>query len=195
MIDTYATFEDLAMHTVEGQDYRIVTKKTNSPFLSIAIHGGSIEPLTSEIASSIAGDEHNLYLFEGLRTQRNEELHIGSEYFDEPRMKDMERDAEVIISIHGYHSVGGEFVMVGGLCTELVEKIITHLQEVDIEIRQMDALLHTESSQNICNKGMSGGGVDIEISEKLRVALQEDAGLYRLFTNAIRHAIEAYHIT
>jgi phage replication-related protein YjqB (UPF0714/DUF867 family) len=192
MIDTFATYEDLSKHMVEETDYRIVTKDTGSPYLIVAIHGGNIEPFTSDIASSIAGAEYGLYLFEGMRETGNEQLHIGSRYFDEPRSKDMLRNAEVVVSIHGQRNEDKEFVTIGGLAGELVKKIIDHLQAVDIPVREFEARMDPESPENICNKGMSGGGVEMEISGKLRNTLQEDAGMHRLFVNAIRHAIEAY---
>jgi phage replication-related protein YjqB (UPF0714/DUF867 family) len=50
----------------------------------IAPHGGGIEPGTSELATAIAGDDFSLYLFEGLKSAGNGELHITSTNFDEP---------------------------------------------------------------------------------------------------------------
>lgn len=190
MIDTFATYENLSAHMEEGRDYRIVTKKTNSPYLIIAIHGGSIEPYTSSIASSIAGGDHNLYLFEGVKEKGNAQLHIGSRYFDEPQAKDMVRNADVIISIHGQKNEEEEFVMVGGLDEQLANKISDHLRAINVDVRPFESSRHPESPENICNKGMSGGGIEMEISKKLRNALREDEGLHRLFVNAIRHAIE-----
>lgn len=192
MIDTFRTFEDLSTHMGDGKDYRIIIKNTNSPYLIIAIHGGNIEPFTSVIASLIAGEDHSLYLFEGIRESGNAQLHIGSRYFDEPRSKDMLRNADVVISIHGQRDQEEEFVMIGGLSEELVKRVIDHLQAIDIATRPFEGHLDPENSENICNKGMSGGGVELGISRKLRNALQEDEGMCRLFVNAIRHAIDTY---
>lgn len=192
MIDVYATFDALAARAIEGTDYRITTKKTNAPYLIMAIHGGRIESFTSDIATSIAGEEYSLYMFEGIKEKENGELHITNEYFDEPRAKDMIRSADVVVAIHGHRDTESEFAMVGGLCEELAEMIRTRLSEVDVSIRQFESRLHPESIRNICNQGMSGGGVEIMVSGKLRDSLREDAGLCRLFINAVRHAIAAY---
>lgn len=192
MIDVYLKFDDLAAHMVEGKDYRVVVKKRNSPYLIMAIHGGSIEPFTSDIAMAIAGEEYGLYLFEGTRERGNLELHIASEYFDELQAKEMLRVADVAISIHGHHDTENEFVMVGGICDGLAEKMRARLSEIDIAVRPFDGRLAPKSPQNVCNKGISGGGVELVVSRKLRDALREDAGLCRLFVNAIRHAIAAY---
>ena len=192
MIDTFRTFEDLSVRMAEGKDYRIVTKDLHSPILIVAIHGGNIEPGTASIASSIAGDEYNLYIFEGIRESGNAQLHIGSRYFDEPRSKDMVSNAETIISVHGHRDGENEFVMVGGLAEDLVRRVIDHLQAIDITVRPFETDRDPESPENICNKGMSGGGIEMEVSRKLRDVLQEDEGMRRLFANAVRHAIEAY---
>ena len=192
MIDTYKTFADLAARVTEGNDFRIVTRKMNTPYLIVAIHGGNIEPFTSEIADGIAGEDHAFYSFEGVRPERNSELHIGSEYFDESSAMDMVRNADVIVSIHGQRDTENEFVMLGGLCEGLKELIKKKLQEVDIAIWPIDLRVRPNSTENICNRGMSGGGVELEISRKLRDALREDAGLHRLFVRAVRDAIAAY---
>lgn len=192
MIDTFATFEDLEKQMVEDKDYRIMTRSSESPYMIVAIHGGNIEPFTSNVASLIAGTEYNLYLFEGIREQGNLQLHIGSRYFDEPRLKDMVRSTEVVISIHGQRDQEEEFIMVSGLHDELVGKVIDHVREVGIDVRPFEEKFSPRDIQNICNTGTSGGGVEIEISRKLRDALREDEGMCRLFTNAIRHAIGSY---
>lgn len=188
-MDTFMTFADLSTNMQEGRDFTITTQKKNSPILIMAIHGGAIEPFTTDIATAIAGDEYGLYLFEGIREQANEQLHIGSMYFDEPRAQDMTLGVETIISIHGYHDAEHEFVMIGGLNEVLVERIARNVGDIDIEVRPFEGMFHPNDARNICNRGSSGGGVEIEISKKLRDALREDAGLCRLFTKAIRNAI------
>ena len=85
-------FGDLAQLYVEGVDYAVhVTHREKSEIAVVAPHGGRIEGRTSEIARLIAGDEHALYLFEGLRpTGDNFDcLHLGSHCFDEPRALDL----------------------------------------------------------------------------------------------------------
>lgn len=180
------TFRDLAKHTQEGVDFRIRTKKVGSPILIMAIHGGSIEPLTSEIATAIAGDEFDLYLFEGLRSKGNDLLHIDGNYFDEPQAQDMLTRAEVAISVHGHANTEQEFVMIGGLFGELIAAMEKYLMDIGIEVYPQD---HPNDVRNICNRGLLGKGVELMISEKLRIALKDDEGLYRLFIHAIRRAI------
>jgi phage replication-related protein YjqB (UPF0714/DUF867 family) len=52
----------------------------------IAPHGGGIEPGSSTIARAIAGEDINMYLFEGIKVAKgNAIVHIASHHFDEPR--------------------------------------------------------------------------------------------------------------
>lgn len=194
MIDRFAKFEDLTGYMQEGKDFRIVMKKRSSPYLIAAIHGGGIEPFTSNIAEAIAGEEYSLYLFEGIGEKGGSQLHITSSYFDEPQALEMVHSADIVITIHGQQDTEHEFVMVGGLCAGLVSKILEHLREVDIATRLFEQRMHPDDPDNICNRGLSGEGVEIEISRKLREALQDDEGLYRLFIQAIRKAIAAHYI-
>ncbi len=85
--DDYRDYADLAKVQVENTDYRVyVRPNPNSTVAVIAPHGGGIEQHTSDVARAIAGDEFNLYLFEGIRPSRNyATLHLTSHRFDEPR--------------------------------------------------------------------------------------------------------------
>ena len=61
----YSDYAELAKTQVEGTDYKVfVRAKASSSITVIAPHGGSIEQYT-EIARAIAGEDFNLYLFEG----------------------------------------------------------------------------------------------------------------------------------
>ena len=67
--DCYRGFHDLAGAHAEGVDYAVhVRYPQDSPVAVIAPHGGRIEGGTSAVARLIAGVEHGLYLFEGMRT-------------------------------------------------------------------------------------------------------------------------------
>lgn len=83
--DKYINFQALADVCKEGADYSIICRNNASHVAVIAPHGGGIEPGTSEIARAIAGDDLSFYAFQGVRPEKNSELHITSENFDEPR--------------------------------------------------------------------------------------------------------------
>ena len=49
-LDYYSNFEELKENTIEGKDWRIKTKIVKIIILVTAIHGGGIEPGTTELA-------------------------------------------------------------------------------------------------------------------------------------------------
>ena len=78
--------ERVAAEQVEGRDYRVTAVRRGSGIAVIAPHGGRIERGTSEVARAIAGEDLDLYLFEGCLPSLNfETLHLTSRHFDEPR--------------------------------------------------------------------------------------------------------------
>ena len=120
----YRNFADLARAQVRGRDYEIVVRRrAGSAVAIIAPHGGQIENGTSEIASAIAADEHNLYLFEGIRASRNYfSLHLTSHLFDEPECLELIATCTTVIAIHGCAGTT-PIVMLGGRDTALRDSL------------------------------------------------------------------------
>ena len=83
--DRYADFTELKRND-KNKDWRIKTKhRKNKDILVTAIHGGGIEPGTTEIARRISNvGKYNFYTFEGLRKSNNDQLHVTSTHFNEP---------------------------------------------------------------------------------------------------------------
>lgn len=198
MGDKYQSFEQL--ETKERPDhYRIFLHKGSTGVAIIAPHGGGIETGTSEIAKGIAGNEHTVYCFEGRRPGKNAELHITSTRFDEPAGVRIVSDAEQVIAIHGCADKN-EVVYLSGLDEELKNRIHKALTDAGFPVdKPVSANMQGTQAENICNRGRSRRGVQIEISEGLRRKMFEDhtkkAGrevtklAYHKFVNAIREAI------
>src|SRR5262245_3852344 len=110
----YKNFADLSRYEQEGISYQREVKKRRSALAVIAIHGGGIEPGTSEIAKAISGTEFSYYTFDGIRQKGNERLHITSMLFDEPMCLQIVNDSEIVVAIHGCESEG-KVIHVGGL--------------------------------------------------------------------------------
>lgn len=186
---SYSSFKELADCEVEGQDYRIRVELRDPRILIMAPHGGRIEPTTSGIAETIAGMEYSFYSFEGLKANGNSVLHLESRLFDEPRaLKAVER-ADVVITVHGQIDQKDEFVMMGGLHTHLRSTIEHQLEGAGFQTRPPGEGLMGMDSENICNRGKLGQGVQMEISRKVRDWLRNDKGRLRTFAEAVRRAI------
>ena len=177
--DRYRGFAELALETQEGRDYQRVVERRGGEIAIVAPHGGGIEPGTSEIARAlagreiaraVAGREFGLYCFEGLRPEGNDELHIASHRFDEPTAVRLVARARVVVAVHG--CVGAhEAVYVGGLDRHLREWLIAVLRQAGFEAERATGDLAGCYASNICNRGRSGRGVQLEITEGLRLAM------------------------
>jgi phage replication-related protein YjqB (UPF0714/DUF867 family) len=170
--DDFRCYDDLAKHYLEGVDYAVhVVARERSRAAVLAPHGGRIEGRTSEIARLIAGDEHRLYLFEGLRTTGDnfDCLHLASRYFDEPRALDLISDCDTVVAVHGYAAAGPD-VLLGGLNEPLKEKIAQALKQAGFSYLTNGHRFPGSQPFNICNRGRSGKGVQLELSEGLRKA-------------------------
>src|ERR1043165_233307 len=163
----YKSFAELSKSEPEGVSYRLQVKKRRSKFAIIAPHGGGIEPGTSEIARSIAGFSFSYYLFDGIRKEGNELLHITSTLFDEPKCLKLVKDSQVAIAIHG--CAGSEKVVyMGGLHDVVKARLMEALLKTGFDARLADNNYMGLQLENICNGGRSGRGVQLEITEGLR---------------------------
>jgi phage replication-related protein YjqB (UPF0714/DUF867 family) len=200
-VDKYSNFEDLQQHEAEGKDYRRVVKNRTTAIAVIAPHGGRIEPGTATIAKAIAKDRYSLYCFEGLKPQNNKSiLHITSTSFDDPAVLCLAEQAETIVAIHG--CVGEDrIVYVGGLDIELRDRIIQYLTAADFEAKNAADNKAGRHPLNICNRGLTGKGLQLEVSLGLRKSMfhwnsskQSVQTKYRFqqFVRTIRKCLEGY---
>jgi phage replication-related protein YjqB (UPF0714/DUF867 family) len=186
--DDFRCYDDLAKHYLEGVDYAVhVVARERSQAAVLAPHGGRIEGRTSEIARLIAGDDHSLYLFEGLRTTGDnfDCLHLASRYFDEPRALDLIAGCDIVIAVHGYAAVGSD-VLLGGLNEDLKRDIAQALAGAGISCQMEGHRFPGTQPRNICNRGRSGAGVQLELSEGLR-----KAGDWPGMARAVRTVLDA----
>lgn len=180
--ERYAGFSDLARAQVDGVDYRVVVcPNPSSSVAVIAPHGGSIEKGTSEIARAIAGESFNLYLLEGIRDVENyARLHLTSHKFDEPRCLNLISSCDHVVSIHGCKGEESQ-VFLGGCDASLKASIALATSELGIDVRTEGHSFPALDPMNICNRGRSNSGVQIELSSAFRLH-----GPHVEFVDAIR---------
>jgi phage replication-related protein YjqB (UPF0714/DUF867 family) len=167
--DKYASFAELAAYETEGLDYRVIARPVPGARVAIvAPHGGGIERGTSELARVIAGEDFHLYLFEGLKPRGNfKSLHITSRRFDEPRCADLLRRSETVITIHGCAGLH-QAVYLGGLHAPLKATLVEKLLEAGIDARLNGHVFPAIDGDNLCNRGLRGAGVQLELTAGLR---------------------------
>jgi phage replication-related protein YjqB (UPF0714/DUF867 family) len=165
----YTGYADLSAAQRRGVDFEIqIRRRQHSPIAIIAPHGGHIEDGTSEVAQSIAGDDFNLYLFEGIRSWHNyTALHLTSHRFDEPECLSLIAECQHVVAIHGCE--GDEpSVLLGGLDLELKDRIAAALHERQVVAHVSGHRFPAIHPQNIVNRGARDRGVQLEIAHPLR---------------------------
>lgn len=166
--DRFASFSELAATYVEGRDYRITVVRRGRGVGVLAPHGGRIERGCSEVARAIAGDEFDLYLFEGLLPAHNfEHLHITSSRFDEPRAIELLADCERVLVVHGVADTGRR-ALIGGRDRPLAAALADALHVRGVPAWTSGHRYAGLDAANLCNRGRQRAGVQLELSDRLR---------------------------
>jgi phage replication-related protein YjqB (UPF0714/DUF867 family) len=187
MLDKYASFAELAATERDGQDYRIrALERAGSPVIVLAPHGGGIEIGTSELAEMVAGTDHSLFVFEGLKPYgANRDLHITSHRFDHPHCLALTSAHDVTLSIHGCR--GESHIFLGGLDSDLSARLAKHLTGAGLTTSLDGHGYPGRHPLNICNRSARGRGAQIEITRDLR-----SGEARRIVADAVRAAVEDY---
>ena len=170
--DELRGYDDLSRRYTEGVDFAVhVRARDRARVAVVAPHGGRIEGGTSEVSRLIAGDDHSLYLFEGLRTTNDNFhlLHLASHCFDEPRCLGLVAGCETVVTVHGYAAPGPD-VLLGGRDEHLKQEIARELASAGVSVLAEGHRYPGRDPQNICNRGRRGAGVQLELSDRLRLA-------------------------
>jgi phage replication-related protein YjqB (UPF0714/DUF867 family) len=201
MPDKYQNFEELSRNETSGTDFRISVRRAADAFAMVAPHGGGIEPGTSEIADAIAAGEFGFYAFEGLKPSGNTDLHITSTRFDEPLCLALIRGSDIVLTIHGEDSdADGEPVFLGGRNTELGQRLNDALTPNGFDVRRHpNPDLQGLERRNLCNRGKSRSGVQLELSRSLRESMfsslsregrKHPTAKFHAFVDAIRSTLK-----
>jgi phage replication-related protein YjqB (UPF0714/DUF867 family) len=189
--DSYRSFDQLLRGEVEGRDFSRIVWARNSPVAIVALHGGGIEPGTSEIARGIAGNNYSLYCFESLKTSGNELLHIPSHDFDDPLCLNLVTSAKIVISVHGCSGEGQRAsVFIGGRHNLLRERLSASLLKAGFPVAPGAGRYPGQHRDNVCNLGQAGAGIQLEIS--LGVRRQMFAGMRRQERKITRPAFDQF---
>lgn len=186
--DTYRSFAELSRYETEGVDFRRRNWDRGSSHTVIAIHGGRIDLWTSEIARTIAGDDLNLYLFEGIKPSGNLILHLTSSRFDEPLGLKMVERSQSVISIHGFPDDTSFTIHVGGADLEFVASVATRLQRGPWQVIHPSPVYPANHPDNIANRS-KGVGVQLELSSGLRKLLAKQPRLMAQFASLVRDSL------
>lgn len=158
----------------------------------LALHGGGIEPGTSELCLAIAGYHpadlapvppggpiYDHWMFEGIRSTNNGELHVTSTHCDDPVALSLCAGARRAVSLHGCTTsqaglpAGTGAVLVGGRDAALRNALLTAYAGVGIvgiDATGNPDLAGTDPA-NIVNRTLTGAGAQLELTGPLREAM------------------------
>jgi len=182
--DKYSSFDELQKHEAPDKDYQLYICDAGSRVTIIAPHGGKIEPRTSDLAKRIARENYNCYCFEGLKEKNNACLHITSHHFDEPNATRILSKSEVVVAIHACTGTAGR-VHIGGLDKELANLIARELEDRGVSASNDHPRFQGSNPDNICNRGATGIGVQLEVTRDLR----DDLKKVEMISEAVRSAL------
>lgn len=169
MLDRFASFAQLQSTERYGVDYAIrALTRPASPVAVVAPHGGKIENGTSRIALLVAGQEHNLFCFEGLKPRGNRDLHITSHRFDHPDCVALVSRSTIAVTIHG--CIGDCAIYVGGLDHPFGRLLIDNLRSQGFPATREGHAYPGVDPMNICNRTQRGCGAQLEITADLRTS-------------------------
>lgn len=165
-MDIYTSFKEL--HQREGPNaYEIALTDRQSQVSIIAPHGGNIEPGTTELAQLTAHSEFNFYSFIARKPQNCPDLHITSHHFDEPLCLELLSRSRHVITVHGF-KFDSPMIYLGGLDQTLKNRIMDNLRKADLPVADDHPKYQGVNPRNICNRSLTGMGVQLEVSRHLR---------------------------
>ncbi|MCI4045483.1 poly-gamma-glutamate hydrolase family protein [Streptomyces sp. TRM75563] len=172
MADAYADFAALAAAETEGVDFtRTAITPAGATWAAIAVHGGSIEGGSGEVARELSrgGQSMAYYEFAGIKPSGNTSLHITSTNFDEPTGLALVGGVRRCLSLHGYVGTAGRAeTALGGLDADLVARVTDALTRAGFLVTTAPSEIAGTNPDNICNKTSASAGVQLEMSRALR---------------------------
>ena len=191
--DVYSSLDELKKYRKEGIHYKITSINRKSPAAVAAIHAGTIEKGTGEIAEKVAGDDFNLYVFWGLLKDNPEELHITSVNFRDDSLFEILRSSEICISVHGLAETEKrgdmkETFFLNGTNKTLMGLIKSNLEKAKFKARHALEVLNVHNKGNFFAAARLGG-VQLEIPASVRMKAMEDEEYMKRIASALRKSI------
>ncbi len=128
----------------------------------------------------------------------NNALHITSTRFYETAMDRLLAKADHVLAVHGRKDraqvKGNELhdpyrIYLGGQNTELLEKIKTHLNENGFQTLSQGHPFPASDPNNLCNRGPTKQGAQIELPWSLRQSLMNDPDQLTTLARSLHNAV------
>ncbi|MFE3666333.1 poly-gamma-glutamate hydrolase family protein [Streptomyces sp. NPDC059164] len=156
----------------------------------MAMHGGGIEMGTSELCLAMAGYHpdtlvpladghgvHDYWMFEGLRSSGNRDLHVTAKNCDDHVAISMAASSLNVLSLHGCTAAQAgtvpKAVVVGGLNTRFKNLLKSEFDLIGVAWRDGNEVpdLAGVNPRNPVNRTMLSKGAQLELTTDLRAAM------------------------
>ena len=189
-LDKYDSYEALiAGGEIEGSDFNVTLhERPESVILVVAPHGGTIEIGTSEMAALIADRDYSLFTFNGLKQEwgGNRDLHITSHNFNHPSCIALASRHSTVLAVHGCKGDSSQ-IYVGGRDAQLTTLLTERLVAAGLPATSSGHKYPGRNPLNICNRGTSGKGAQLEFTLDLRTPAART-----MITPIVRGALSDY---
>lgn len=193
MVDRFSSYSGLSevYHRGEHYDVHFWPGSVYPDILIMAPHGGKIEKRTGELVKATASSDYSGYIFAGkLKANNKDELHITSERYDVPEALACVSSARIVVALHGRLDENDRSqTWMGGLDKHSCQVIGERLEHAGFPVRYDPPKFKGTASLNICNRGLSRAGVQLEIPLTMREKFEVDAIQEKLFVQALREAL------
>lgn len=181
--DFYPDLDALKSSLSNGRHFQINIVDRASEITVVSPHGGFIEAGSSHLAKLVAGEELNLFDFQGLRKRRSMELHVTSTRFRDPLLSILLDRSRLAVSIHSMGPVGAGEIWVGGLNEAVKARVLAELNKRGFRARSDTPRYRGEHPRNFVNLAREKG-VQIELSGDVMDSLFLKP--HRAFTPGVR---------
>lgn len=183
------SFKELIAVKKEGVDFKVNQRPQESSVLVMAIHGGTIEPGTTELADAIAAEQYSYYSFTGLKNDYTG-LHLSSTKFDEPRLLHLLENSSTCLALHGLKDDKADFC-VGGASINLRKRFLEILSREFPSFKTCELCCPPNSgisSNNVVNR-CKVAGVQIEMGSNLRSELLKDRSFLKKLSKIMQQEL------
>lgn len=165
--------------------FRVLCLDRKSPVTVMSVHGGFIEPGTSELARFVAGRTYNYFDFQCLRADMAKDMHVTSTRFRDEGLTALLDRSVIAVSIHGMGNQKQPAIWLGGINHRLKEIVYNVLFGKGFPISLEAPLYKGEHPGNVVNLPRENG-VQLEISDEF---------LQQLFCGPAFHPVRRQVVT
>ena len=176
--DKYPNLEALKKALRQGTDYKIRVLDRKHSVTIMAPHGGFIDIGTSAISAAIAGQDMNLFDFQGLQAINGIDLHVTSSRFRDDKLMQLIARSELGVGVHSMGKKDSDAIWLGGLNLTLKALTKRHLIARGFMVETTMPRYRGEHPKNICNLPRSGG-IQLELPTNLVEKMFATSVLFR----------------